>query len=160
MRFVGSFLGASVVVGVLLSVGVRLFGLFDQADPAMVFHDVDLLSAAQQQELADTLGLDPRSAVLPLLADIPPLEFQRRVQGFVQLELTVGVAGQVSDVKVLGSSLPPLYHQRAIEIVRGRRYTPDLVDGQPAVSRRLEIVALRMDAPGSTADVALQASGE
>ena len=151
MRFVGSFFGALVVVGLLLSVGVRLLQVFEPDQAAMVFHEVDLLSGAEQRELADVLGTAPRPGILPPLADIPPVEFRRTVQGFVQLEVAVSASGRVEDARVLGSTLPPSYGQRAIDMVRERRYTPDMADGQPVAGRRLEVVEFRMDAPVSRA---------
>ena len=147
MRFVGSFLGALVVVSLLLSIGVRLFGVFDFEDAGLVFHEVDLLSADERHDLEGVLGAGPRPGPLPPMSEIPPLEFRRTVRGFVQLELSVGTSGQVTDVKVLGSTLPASYHQQAIDRVRTRRYSPDVVDGQPVTGRRLEIVEFRMDVP-------------
>ena len=147
MRFAGSFLGALVVVGLLLSVGVRLFGMFEPETVGLVFHEVDLLSAAEQRKFGDELGLTPRPGALPPLAEIPPLQFRRSVQGFVQLEVSVEASGQVRDARVLASTLPPSYDQRAIDVVRQRRYSPDVVAGRPVFGRRLEIVEFRMNAP-------------
>jgi len=149
LRFIGSFLSALVVVSILLTIGVKLFAMFEPEEATLVFHEVDLLSAGERRELANVLGTQPRLGILPPMADIPPLKFRRTVHGFVQLELSIGAAGRVTDAKVLGSTLPPSYQQRAIELVRARRYAPDLVDGQPVASRRLEIVDLPMNAPVS-----------
>jgi len=148
LRFIGSFLGALVVVGFLLAVGVQLFSLFGPDNRGRVFYDVDLLSAAERRDLADVLGLATRASSLPPIAEIPPLEFRRTVQGFVQLELSIGAGGEVTDTRVLGSTLPPSYDQRAIDLVRARRYAPELVNGRPVAGRRLEIVDFRMEAPG------------
>ena len=115
----------------------------------MVFHELDLLSATEQRALADELGTAPRPGALPPLAEIPPLEFRRSVQGFVQLELAVGVQGEVTQARVLGSTLPPGYQQRAIDLVLERRYAPEVADGRPVASRRLEIIEFRMDSPAS-----------
>lgn len=147
MRFIGSFLGALVVVGILLTIGVRFFDAFKPETGALVLHEVDLLSASDQRELAGVLGGGPRGASLPPLADIPPLELGRSVQGFVQLELSVTASGGVSDARVIGSTLPVSYGQRAMDMVRDRRYEPDVVDGVAVASRRLEIVEFRMKQP-------------
>jgi TonB family protein len=149
MRFIGSFLGALVVVGLLLTVGVRLFEVFDEKEVGLAFHEVDLLSQAEHREFAELVGSGPRPGSLPPLTDIPPLEFRRSVQGFVQLELSVSEQGQVTDARVLGSTLPLSYHQRAVDMVRDKTYSPELIDGRPAPGRRLEIVEFRMDAPQS-----------
>ena len=147
MRFVVSFLGALVVVGLLLSVGVRLFTMFEPESVGLVFHEVDLLSGAEQREFGAELGLTARPGALPPLAEIPPLQFRRSVQGFVQLEVSVAANGQVTDARVLASTLPPSYHQRAIDVVRERRYSPDVVAGRPVSGQRLEIIEFRMNAP-------------
>lgn len=147
MRFIGSFFGALVVVGLLLAVGVRMFELFEQQEMGLVFHQVDLLSQAEHREFADQLGAGSRPGSLPPLTDIPHLEFRRSVRGFVQLELSVSEQGQVTDARVLGSTLPLNYHQRAVDMVRDQTYSPELIDGRPVPGRRLEIVEFRMDAP-------------
>lgn len=147
LRFVGSFLGALVVVSFLLAMGAKLFGMLEPQDATLIFHQVDLLSASDRRDLAGGLGAEPRPGILPPMSNIAPLEFRRSVHGFVQLELSIGSTGQVTAARVLGSTLPPSYEERAIDLVRARRYAPDVVDGQPVASRRLEIVDLRMNAP-------------
>lgn len=147
MRFIGSFLGAIVVVSILLAIGVRLFGMFEPAPAGRVFHEVDLLSEGQKQDLAGVLGYETGPEFLPALADIPALGFRRSVQGFVQLELALDAAGRVTAAEVLGSTLPPTYQHRAIEMVRKKRYSPQTGNAGALGGRRIEIIEFRGDAP-------------
>jgi TonB family protein len=147
MRFIGSFFGAVVVVSIMLAIGVRVFSLFEPERDGLVFHPVDLLSQRQQREWAGVLGLETGPGPLPALADIPPVEFRRTLQGFVQLELTLDAAGRVTAVDVLGSTLPPAYDQRAIDMVRARRYPAESGTAGALAGRRVEIVEFEMDPP-------------
>ena len=126
LRFLGSFALAVVVVAAMLAVGARVHTALQPEEETLKFHDVELLTAIERARFADELGESRRRSApqLPPLRDIPPVEIAREVQGFVQLEVAVDAAGNVSDVRVLGANPPGIYEANAVESVRGKRYPP------------------------------------
>jgi periplasmic protein TonB len=62
---------------------------------------------------------------------IYPLEArQKRIQGDVVLEATVGKTGLVEDLRVISG--PEILRQAAFDAVKSWRYRPVLVNGEPA----------------------------
>src|SRR5688572_9910742 len=62
---------------------------------------------------------------------IYPLEArQKRIQGDVVLEATVGKTGLVEDLRVISG--PEILRQAAFDAVKSWRYRPVLVNGKPA----------------------------
>ena len=143
-RFLGSLLLALLVVGGLLAVGLNVYGLFQEEGDEMAFHDVELLSEIERARMAEQLGETPgrRLPKLPPLDQIPAVNLQRNVQGFVQLEVEVDEYGQVMDVRVLGATPAGIYEQQAVEQIRTRKYAPVAAGGE--AGRRLEIVEFQV----------------
>lgn len=142
LRFLGSFGLALVVVAVMLGTGVRIHTALEPEPETLKFHDVELLTAIERARFADELGesgvrVAPK---LPPLREIPPVEIQRQVQGFVQLEVVVDRVGKVSEVRVLGATPAGVYEDTAMEQIRGKRYPPSATGND----RIVEIVEFKV----------------
>ena len=97
---------------------------------------------------ASSLGAGGGSSdVVPLVRvdpDYPPRAKQRRIEGWVDLEFTIGPAGTVENLRVLRAHPPSVFEQAALRAVRRWRYNPKSVDGKP-VSRPGIRVRLRFE---------------
>lgn len=72
------------------------------------------------------------SDVVPLVRvdpDYPPKARQRRIEGWVDIEFTIGKAGTVQNPKVIGAYPRSVFEQSALRAVRRWRYNPKVVDG-------------------------------
>ena len=63
--------------------------------------------------------------------DYPPRARQRGIEGYVDLEFTIGPVGTVEDAKVIGAYPPAVFDRAALRAVRRWRYNPQIVDGEP-----------------------------
>ena len=101
---------------------------------------------------ASSLGAGGGSSdVVPLVRvdpDYPPRARQRRIEGYVDLEFTIGPAGTVENPRVIGAHPPAVFEQAALRAVRRWRYNPKTVDGKP-VARPGIRVRLRFELGGS-----------
>jgi protein TonB len=59
----------------------------------------------------------------------PELAKRARIQGIVLLQVTVGEAGNVTDIKVIRGH--PLLNDGAVAAVRKWKYSPTLLNGEP-----------------------------
>lgn len=59
----------------------------------------------------------------------PELAKRARIQGIVLLQVTVGEAGNVTDIKVIRGH--PLLNEGALAAVRQWKYSPTLLNGEP-----------------------------
>ena len=83
--------------------------------------------------------------VVPLVRvdpQYPPKAKQRRIEGYVDLEFTIGPAGTVENPKVIGSRPPSVFDSAALRAVRRWRYNAKVVDGK-AVARHGVQVRIR-----------------
>jgi len=90
------------------------------------------------------------SDVVPLVRvdpQYPPNARQRGIEGYVDIEFTIGPAGTVQDARVIGASPPSVFDQAALRAVRRWRYNPKVVDGA-AVERSGVKVRLRFELSG------------
>lgn len=85
--------------------------------------------------------------VVPLVRvdpQYPPKAKQRRIEGWVDIEFTIGPAGTVESPKVIGANPPTVFEQAALRAVRRWRYSPKVVDGvavaRPGIKVRLRFV--------------------
>ncbi len=88
--------------------------------------------------------------VVPLVRvdpEYPPRARQRRIEGWVDVEFTIGPAGTVENPKVIGSHPPGIFEQATLRAVRRYRYSPKIVDGV-AVSRYVDGLRIRFKLPG------------
>ncbi len=124
VRWSGSLLIGLAVVYLLSVAGLFAFGLFDDeaANPRRT-HAVDLLNDLERVRIRKELGLDERRK--PAVRPPPePLRMPRQVSGFVQLEVEVGMQGEVVSAQVLGAVPEGYYEEQALEAVQDRRYDP------------------------------------
>jgi protein TonB len=89
--------------------------------------------------------------VVPLVRvdpDYPPRAKQRGIEGWVDLEFTIGPAGNVQDPRVIGANPSSVFDDAALRAVRRWRYNPKLENGV-AVARSGVRVRLRFELQGS-----------
>ena len=85
--------------------------------------------------------------VVPLVRvdpQYPPKARQRRIEGWVDIEFTIGAAGTVANPKVIGAQPPGVFEQSALRAIRRWRYNPKIVDGE-AVERPGQRVRIRFE---------------
>jgi protein TonB len=106
-------------------------------------------------ELAEATALGAGASsdrdVVPLVRvdpEYPPRARQRGIEGYVDLEFTIGSAGTVENPKVIGANPTAIFDDAALRAVRRWRYNPKLVDGV-AVARTGIRVRLRFELQGS-----------
>jgi len=90
------------------------------------------------------------SDVVPLVRvdpQYPPKARQRRIEGWVDIEFTIGPAGTVENPRVIGANPRAVFEQSALRAVRRWRYNPKVVDGV-AVERTGVQVRLRFELGG------------
>jgi protein TonB len=76
--------------------------------------------------------------------DYPPRAQQRGIEGYVDLEFTIGPTGSVLDPRVIGASPTGIFDDAALRAVRRWRYNPKVESGV-AVSRTGVRVRLRFE---------------
>jgi protein TonB len=83
-------------------------------------------------ELSVGAGVD-RDAVpqVRIQPDYPIQARQRRIEGWVDVEFTVGPDGSVRDPVVLGADPKQVFDRAALQAVRGWKYNPRIADGKP-----------------------------
>ena len=138
MRFAGSVVVATIIVAILLTGGLWMFGAYEPEEEAHTATKVEMLSRI---DLAELLGekTGRQRPQLPQLEDIEPLVIPRRTQsGFVQVEYVVDANGLVVEAEVVGAAPVGVYEDKALEIVRSRRYEPK--PAGVAIDRRTEMV--------------------
>jgi TonB family protein len=138
LRFAGSVVVATIIVTVLLAGGLWMFGAYEPEEEAHTATSVEMLSRI---DLAELLGekTGRQRPQLPQMEDIEPLVIPRRTQsGFVQVEYVVDANGRVVEAEVVGAAPVGVYEDKALEIVRSRRYQPN--PASVDVDRRTEMV--------------------
>jgi protein TonB len=109
-------------------------------------------AAAAEIEQATSLGAGGSDRdVVPLVRvdpEYPQRARQRGIEGWVDLEFTIGPAGTVENARVIGSSPPTVFDQAALRAVQRWRYNPRVEHGV-AVSRSGVRVRLRFELSGS-----------
>jgi protein TonB len=111
-----------------------------------------MVDTGVELEKATTLGAGGSSRdVVPLVRvdpDYPPRAKQRGIEGYVDIEFTIGPAGTVEDPRVIGARPPSVFDRAALRAVRRWRYNPKIENGV-AVSRPGIKVRLRFELRGS-----------
>jgi protein TonB len=110
-----------------------------------------MADTAVELEKASSLGAGGGDRdVVPLVRvdpQYPPQAKQRRIEGWVDIEFTIGPAGTVEDPKVIGANPPTVFEQAALRAVRRWRYNAKMVDGA-AVARHGVQVRIRFKLAG------------
>jgi protein TonB len=96
--------------------------------------------AGAASELAFGGGVDrdatPQVRIQP---DYPVQARQRRIEGWVDIEFTVGVDGSVRDPVVLASEPRTIFDRAALQAIKGWKYSPRIEDGRPVERRGLRV---------------------
>ncbi len=110
-----------------------------------------MADTAVELEKASSLGAGGGDRdVVPLVRVdpvYPPQARQRRIEGWVDIEFTIGPAGTVEDPKVIGANPRSVFEQSALRAVRRWRYNAKMVDGV-AVARHGVQVRIRFKLAG------------
>ncbi len=113
---------------------------------------VPMVDTALELERTTSLGAGGGDRdVVPLVRvdpDYPPRARQRGIEGYVDLEFTIGPVGMVENVRVIAANPPAVFDRAALRAVRRWRYNPQVVEGV-AVAREGVRVRLRFVLGGS-----------
>jgi protein TonB len=94
---------------------------------------VPMAETAVELEKATSLGAGGGDRdVVPLVRvdpQYPPKARQRRLEGWVDIEFTIGAVGTVTDPKVIGAQPPGVFEKSALRAIRRWRYNPKIIDG-------------------------------
>ncbi len=126
--------------------------LAQNMDPGEAVSDITPIAdtGAQLAEAAAVgAGAGSDRDIVPLVRiepEYPPRAKQRGIEGYVDLEFTIGPSGNVQDPKVIGANPIAVFDQAALRAVRRWRYNPKLEEGK-AVSRPGVRVRLRFKLP-------------
>ena len=152
MRFVLAFLGGLVITTAMLLIGLSFFD--DPPSEASLRKGVEVTPLPPQREVdvADWLAqtradLPDPNAAPQRLPPPPPVEFERDINGFVQLRFTVQPDGRATDISVFGAAPTGYYERQAIEQVRSRRWEPGVDEnGNPTQRRATEVIRFSLPA--------------
>ena len=113
---------------------------------------VPMVDTAVELEQATALGAGGGDRdVVPLVRvdpEYPPRAKQRGIEGYVDLEFTIGPAGTVQEARVIGARPPAVFDRAALRAVRRWRYNPKVVNGKAVVQPGIR-VRLRFEMEGS-----------
>jgi protein TonB len=111
-----------------------------------------MVDTAVELEKASSLGAGGGDRdVVPLVRvdpQYPPQARQRRIEGWVDVEFTIGPAGTVVNPKVIGADPPGVFERATLRAVRRYRYNAKIVDGV-AVARHGIQLRIRFKLAGS-----------
>jgi protein TonB len=112
---------------------------------------IPMVDTAVELEKATSLGAGGGdSDVVPLVRvdpQYPAKAKQRRIEGWVDIEFTIGPAGTVENPKVIGANPRAVFERSALRAVRRWRYNPKIENGV-AVARPGIRVRLRFELGG------------
>ena len=112
---------------------------------------VPMVDTALELERTTSLGAGGGDrGVVPLVRvdpDYPPRARQRGIEGYVDLEFTIGPVGTVENARVIAANPPAVFDRAALRAVRRWRYNPQVVEGV-AVAREGVRVRLRFKLGG------------
>jgi periplasmic protein TonB len=77
-------------------------------------------------------------------AKYPPIAGRQRLEGWVQVELTVGTDGNVSNARVLQSEPPEVFDKAALEAARKWKFKPATRGGQPVQATAQQRIVFKM----------------
>jgi len=71
--------------------------------------------------------------------EYPPRAKQRRIEGWVDIEFTIGPAGTIQNAKIIGANPRAVFEQAALRAVRRWRYSPKVVDGKAVAQHGVQV---------------------
>lgn len=71
--------------------------------------------------------------------DYPIQARQRKIEGWVDVQFTVGADGSVRNPIVIGAEPKTLFDRAALQAVKGWKYNPKIEDGRPVERRDLKV---------------------
>jgi len=71
--------------------------------------------------------------------DYPIQARQRKIEGWVDVQFTVGADGSVRNPIVIGAEPKALFDRAALQAVKGWKYNPKIEDGRPVERRDLKV---------------------
>jgi protein TonB len=91
-------------------------------------------------ELSVGAGVD-RDAVpqVRIEPDYPIQARQKRIEGWVDVQFTVGADGSVRDPVVLDAEPKTIFDRAALQAIKGWKYNPKIEDGRPVERRGLRV---------------------
>jgi protein TonB len=110
------------------------------ASPVTITSSVDLTYYSARE-----VDVHPR-ALRTIEPDYPAEADRRKLSGTVRLQLKVEADGRVSDVEVVGSSVPGMFDESAIRAFRNARFEPAQKGGRPV--RALVMIEVQYDWAG------------
>ena len=115
--------------------GEAVAGIVPLADTGAELAEAATIGAGSDRDVVPLVRVDP---------DYPPRARQRGIEGYVDLEFTIGPTGAVENPKVIGANPTGVFDEAALRAVRRWRYNPKLED-DVAVSRPGIRVRLRFE---------------
>ncbi|MCH7868803.1 MAG: TonB family protein [Myxococcales bacterium] len=104
---------------------------------------IPMLDTAAELGKASSLGTGGNDRdVVPLVRvdpQYPPRAKQRGIEGYVDIEFTIGPAGTVKDPKIIGAYPQGVFEQNALRAVRRWRYNAMMVDGEPVARHGVQV---------------------
>ena len=115
--------------------GEAVAGIVPLADTGAELAEAATIGAGSDRDVVPLVRVDP---------DYPPRARQRGIEGYVDLEFTIGPTGAVENPRVIGANPTGVFDEAALRAVRRWRYNPKLENGV-AVSRPGIRVRLRFE---------------
>jgi protein TonB len=115
--------------------GEAVAGIVPLADTGAELAEAATIGAGSDRDVVPLVRVDP---------DYPPRARQRGIEGYVDLEFTIGPTGAVENPRVIGASPTGVFDEAALRAVRRWRYNPKL-ENDVAVSRPGIRVRLRFE---------------
>lgn len=104
---------------------------------------IPMLDTVAELGKASSLGTGGNDRdVVPLVRvdpQYPPRAKQRGIEGYVDIEFTIGPAGTVKDPKIIGAHPQGVFEQNALRAVRRWRYNAMMVDGEPVARHGVQV---------------------
>lgn len=146
LRLIASFVVAFVLVGTLVSLAIDRYQRGEKVASVKAYQ-IERLSPAERDAILRLLAESDAAPEPPAPPPAPEFSLpERTAPGFVQLEYSVQPDGSATDIRVVGAVPEGRYDDAARAMVAGRRYAPNVIDGQPVESVRSEVITFG-DAP-------------
>jgi protein TonB len=82
--------------------------------------------------------------IVDVLPAYPAQAWQRKVEGWVELELALAASGEVIEIEVVRSEPPRIFDREAIRAAQRWRFEPRRENGVPVATRVRKTVTFRL----------------